>query len=157
VTDRYQPPSAFLQDIVADNIPLAGSPFADANLRKLIALTRDPDRANRDWATMLLAQLETDTPAVREALLEASADEDLYVRGEAVLGLAQRDPSVALPLIQAALDGEFVCLQIFEAAALVAHPSLVAGLRHFADGGEDYVNGWARDALAACQSNAPGS
>lgn len=156
MTDLYVPPSAFLQDIVAEDIPLEGSEFAEANLKKLIALTRDPDRANRDWATMLLAQLERDTPEVREALLTAAADEDLYVRGEAILGLALLDAAAALPLIRAALEEEYVCLQLFEAAAAAPHPSLVEKLRAFADDGDDWIDRHARDALAACERSASG-
>jgi len=145
----YAPPSEFLNAVVRDEVPFLGC-FGEANLARLIQLTRDPDRANRDWATLLLAQLEQDTKEVREALLAAAADEDEYVRGEAILGIAQREPSVALPLIHAALQEETVCLQIFEAAAVVAHPSLIDSLRDFTDG-EDYIDQVARDALAACE------
>jgi len=146
--EGYEPPSAFLKAIIRDEVPFIGS-FGEANVARLIQMTRDPDRANRDWATLLLAQLERDTDEVRQALLTAATDEDEYVRGEAVLGIARRDPSLALPLIDAALQEETVCLQIFEAAAVVAHPSLIASLRDFADG-EDYIDQLARDALAAC-------
>jgi hypothetical protein len=153
MTERYQPPSFFLRDILAENVPLGDDVFGQANLRKLIALTRDEDRANRDWATMLLAGLEPDTPEIRDALLTAASDEDVYVRGEAIVGVARRDPAQALPLLQAALNEEFVCLQAFEAATIVAHPSLVEALRAF-QGGEDPIDGWARDALAACEKAA---
>lgn len=65
--ERYQPPSDFLRGIVADNVPLSGSEFGEANLRLLIEMMRDEDRANRDWATFLLAQQEEiDTPEVRQ-------------------------------------------------------------------------------------------
>jgi HEAT repeat protein len=152
--DRYVPPSAFLQDVLADNVPLGGSIFGDANLRRLIALTRDPDRANRDWATMLLAQLELDTVAVREALLRAATDDDLYVRGEAIVGLAVRDSALALPLIRSALQEEYVCLQIFEAVVRAPDPSLVEALRPFADDGRESIDQLARDAFAACVRSA---
>jgi HEAT repeat protein len=148
--DRYVPPSAFLQDVLDDIVPLGGSIFGDANLRRMIALTRDPDRANRDWATMLLAQMELDTVAVREALFKAATDEDLYVRGEAILGLAIRDPALALPLIRSALQEEFVCVQIFEAVVQAPDPSLVEALRPFADDGGESIDQLARDAFAAC-------
>ena len=133
-----------------DEVPFIGS-FGDANVARLIQMTRDPDRANRDWATLLLAQLERDTKEAREALLAAAADEDEHVRGEAILGIAEREPSAALPLIHAALQEDIVCLQIFEAAAVVAHPSLIDSLRDFTDG-EDYIDQRARDALAACEA-----
>lgn len=145
----YVPPSDFLKAVLRDEVPFIGS-FGEANVARLIQMTRDPDRANRDWATLLLAQLGRDTKEVREALLAAAADEDEYVRGEAILGLAQREPSIALPLIHAALQQETVCLQIFEAAAVVAHPSLIDSLRDFTDG-EEHIDQLARDALAACE------
>jgi hypothetical protein len=102
---------------------------------------------------MLLAQHEVDTAEVREALLSAAADENEYVRGEAIRGLALRDPATALPLIEAALAEDFVCLQIFEAAEVVAHPSLIERLQDFSTG-DDFIDQCARDALAACQSAA---
>jgi hypothetical protein len=150
MAERYKPPSPFLREILAENAPLEGNAFAEANLRRLIVLTTDKDRANRDWATMLLAYVEQDTPEIRQALLAAATDDDEYVRGEAVLGLAARDPAVALPFVQAALQQEFVCLQTFEAAAVVAHPSLIDRLRNFTEGG-DRIDQLARDALVACE------
>jgi HEAT repeat protein len=146
----YEPPSDFLKAIIRDEVPFIGS-FGDANVARLIEMTRDPDRANRDWATLLLAQLERGATEVTEALLAAAADEDEYVRAEAILGVAQREPSLALPLIRAALQEENVCLPIFEAAAVVAHPSLIDSLRDFTDG-EDHIDQLARDALAACEA-----
>jgi HEAT repeat protein len=148
--EGYEPPSDFLKAMIRDEVPFIGA-FGEANLESLIQMTRDADRANRDWATMLLAQLERDTGEIREALLAAAADEDQYVRGEAILGIAQRAPSLALPLIHAALQEDTVCLQIFEAAAAVAHPSLVESLRGFTDG-EEYIDQLARDALVACEA-----
>ncbi|ATY32290.1 HEAT repeat domain-containing protein [Sphingomonas psychrotolerans] len=147
--EGYEPPSDFLKAIMRDEVPFIGS-LGDANVARLIQMTRDPDRANRDWATLLLAQLERDTEEVRQALFAAAADEDAYVRGEAILGIAEREPSLALPLILTALQEETVCLQIFEAAAVVAHPSLIDSLRDFTDG-EDHIDQLARDALAACE------
>ena len=44
VDEGYSPPSDFLCSIVAEDVPLSGSPFAEANLRRLILLTGDPDR-----------------------------------------------------------------------------------------------------------------
>ncbi len=154
MNEGYQPPSHFLKSVLRDEVPFCGT-FGEGNVLRLIGMTRDPDRANRDWATLLLAQLELDTKEVRDALLAAATDDDEYVRGEAILGLAQRDPSIALPLIHAALQEQIVCLQIFEAAAVVAHPSLIESLRDFTDG-EDQIDQVARDALAECEMAARG-
>ena len=67
--ERYQPQSDFLCNIIAGDIPLVGSAFADENLRRLIAFTTDDDFSNRDWAVLLLAQQGIDSPNVRNALL----------------------------------------------------------------------------------------
>ncbi|MFN1208560.1 hypothetical protein ACKXGD_16510, partial [Enterococcus lactis] len=83
---------------------LVGSAFAEENLRRLIAMMRDDDLTNRDWATMLLSQQEIDTPEVREALLNSLADDEEAVRAEALLGLAQRDAKLALPYAITALS-----------------------------------------------------
>ncbi|UYY75961.1 hypothetical protein [Sphingomonas sp. R1] len=95
--ERYEPASDFLKAIIAEEVPLSGSVFADANLGRLISLAQDQDLSNRDWATMILASEEMDTPLVRDALLAALGDKSDVVRAEALLGLARRDPILALP------------------------------------------------------------
>ena len=93
--DRYTPRSEFLNAVAADEVPLGGSEMGAANFQKLIAMTRDDDVSNRDWATMLLSQQEVDTPEVRDALLRAANDEVADVRAEAIEGLAQRDQDLS--------------------------------------------------------------
>jgi hypothetical protein len=110
MNDRYEPESDFLKAIIAEEVPLTGSAFANANMRQLIAMTRDSDVSNRDWATMLLASEEADTPEIRAALMVAAQDENDIVRAEALVGIAQRDRVSALPLVLAALSGEQVSL-----------------------------------------------
>ena len=152
MTERYEPPSDFLKALI-DDAPLIGGEHAEANLRHLIELTRDEHPANRDWATLLLAQQDLDTPDVREALLGAAEDANEYVRAEAILGLAQRDKALALPILQRELSGEFVPLPLFEAASIVAHPSLAPDLRAFAEpSGDDFLDGLAIEALRACEA-----
>lgn len=149
--EPYEPSSDFLKSIVAGQVPLAGDAFAEANLRQLMELTRDPDRANRDWATLLLSQEGGDGPAVRSALLHAASDDDNIVRAEAVLGLATRDPQLALPFVQAALREGTVAIPMLEAAALCAHPSLIADLQAWAEpSDEPFADTLAAEALAAC-------
>lgn len=156
MTTHYEPTSDFLKAVIADDIPLSGSPFADANMRRLIALTQDDDLSNRDWATMLLAQDDADTWEVRQALLAAVADPDAAVRAEALAGLALRDPSVALPFVIEALSGDCVPAPVFEAAATIAAPSLVDLLRPWTEPSDNaYLDDLARQALAACQAGAP--
>ena len=152
--ERYAPPSKFLKALIDDDAPLVGGAHAEANLRRLIGMTSDAHPANRDWATLLLAQQDIDTPDVRGALLRAAGDENEYVRAEAILGLAQRDKTLALPLLQRELSGEFVPLPLFEAASIVAHPSLATDLRAFADpSGDEFLDGLALKALEACEGS----
>jgi HEAT repeat protein len=152
MSERYEPPSDFLKAVVAEEVPLTDGEFADANLHQLIELTHDRNRANRDWAVLLLAQSGSDTPTVRAALLEAANDEDDFVRAEAVLGLANRDREVALPFVQAALKGDAITVPILEAAAICAHPSLIPDLRVWAEpSNEPYTDALAADALTACE------
>lgn len=150
--ERYEPLSDFLKAVIAEEVPLTGGPLAEANLGRLIELTRDPDRGNRDWATLLLSQEGGDAPIVRAALLHAANDEDDVVRAEAILGLASRDPAVALPFVQEALRGEVVTVPMLEAAAVCAHPSLIADLRVWAEPSDEaFADELAVKALAACE------
>ncbi len=156
--EAYEPASDFLKAVIAETVPLSAAEGAEENLRRLIDLTRDADRSNRDWAVLLLAQEEIDTPAVRAALLHAARDEDEVVRAEAVLGLAEREPATALPFVQQALAGQTVTPPMLEAAALCADPSLVEDLRVWAEPSDNpYIDRLAAEALAACQAVAPSS
>jgi len=151
VSERYEPPSDFLKGIIAEEVTLTDGPFAQANFDLLIEFTRDADRANRDWATMLLSQEGGDTLVVRAALLDAARDEDEVVRAEAALGLASRDPGLALPFVQEALRGNTIIPPMLEAAALCAHASLIEDLRVWAEPSDNtFADGLAADALAAC-------
>ncbi|MEU8619910.1 HEAT repeat domain-containing protein [Streptomyces sp. NPDC048623] len=68
----------------------AGHPEAAG---RIAALSRDPDPRVRDWATLALAELPDDTPAVREALAARLTDPDPETAAEAARGLAIRqDP-----------------------------------------------------------------
>jgi hypothetical protein len=153
MTQHYEPASEFLKAVIAEEVPLTGSAFADANMRQLIALTRDHDLSNRDWATMLLASGEADTPEIRAALLSAVKDENYIVRAEALAGMAQRDRALAIPFALEALSGEQVNIAVFEAAALIADPVLVDVLRPWTEASDDeWLDQLAREALAACEA-----
>lgn len=156
MTELYRPASDFLEAVAAEQVPLFGSDFADANLQRLIAMTRDADRSNRDWATFLLSQQDVDTQQVRDALTVSAQDEDDVVRAEAILGLAQRDKALALPFAKIALIGDYGCMPLFEAAALIADPSLVEFLLPWVETSEDdYLDELAREAMLACQHGRP--
>ena len=152
MTNRYEPTSNFLKAVIAEEVPLSGSNFADANMRQLIAMMRDGDLSNRDWATMLLASEEVDTPEIREALLSAANDENDVVRAEALLGIAKRDRKLALPFILNALSGEQASMPVFDAAELIADPVLVEVLRPWTEPSDDvWLDQLALNALTACQ------
>jgi hypothetical protein len=156
MSNRYEPPSDFLRGVMEDEVPLVGGHYAQTNLRRLIDLTRDEHAANRDWATLLLAQQELDTPDVREALRTAASDVSGAVRGEAILGLAQRDKALALPFLQQELGLESVTTSTFEAAALVADPSLLESLLPFsAPSGDDFLDQLVLDTIVACERGGP--
>src|SRR5688572_25079732 len=106
-----------------EEIPIDDTEFGRANLSLLIGLTRDSDRSNPDWATMLLGHNGPQTDEVRDALIRAADDEDQYVRGEAVQALAERDRAAALRLVKRELAKESVCVAVFDAAAELADPS----------------------------------
>ena len=152
MNERYEPASDFLKAIIAEEVPLSGSAFADANLGRLISLTQDRDLSNRDWATMLLASEEVDTPVIRDALLAALRDENDVVRAEALLGLARRDPVLALPFALEALSNDQACMAVFEAAELIADPALADALLPWTEPSDnEWLDKLARDALAACE------
>ena len=154
--DRYEPTSDFLKAIVAEEVPLAGDPTAEANMQHLMAMTRDPDRSNRDWATMLLSQVEADTPEIRAALFAAADDENDVVRAEALLGIAQRDARLALPLALKALSGDRVSMAVFEAVMIIADPILADSVRPWTEPSDNkWLDQLARDALSACEGRKP--
>jgi hypothetical protein len=152
--DRYEPPNAFLKALIDDDAPLTGA-HGESNRRRLMLLMRDGEAANRDCATLLLAQQDLDTDELRQALLAAADDENEHVRAEAILGLAHRDKALALPLIRRELRRERVAVPLFEAAALVADPSLVDDLRDFTVPSDDaLLDELAAKALSACEAEA---
>jgi HEAT repeat protein len=68
----------------------------------LIALSSDPDDDVRNWATFGLgSQTTVDTPEVRNALAARLQEDDDEIRGEALVGLAERgDRRVVAPLLR---------------------------------------------------------
>jgi HEAT repeat protein len=149
--EGYTPTADFLVMVANEEIPLTGSHLADHNLQTLIAYTRDADVSNRDRATMLLAQQAIDTSEIRDALVEATTDDDSCVRGEAIQGLAERDTGVALPILQRELEQDDCAYATFQAARIVADPSLLISLRRWiGKGGKTWIDDEITDAIAAC-------
>ncbi|MFX4086087.1 lyase [Sphingobium yanoikuyae] len=148
---NYEPASDFLKDIIAEEIPLSETGFGAINLRRLIAFTQDENATNQDWATLLLAQTALDTPDVRTALLRAFDDEDIYVSAEALLGVAERDRHLALPLARQALQRDFAPMAVFEAVTIIADASLTDLMRPWVEpSGQDWLDDCAQTALNAC-------
>jgi hypothetical protein len=148
----YTPKADFLVMVANDEIPLVGSVLAAHNLQTLIAYTRDDDVSNRDWATMLLAQQQIDTPEIRTALLAATTDDDACVRGEALQGLAERDPDLVTPLLISELMRDDCAYATFQAARIVADPTLWEHLRPWAGrGGATWIDAEIVDAISACE------
>ncbi|NGO49229.1 ankyrin repeat domain-containing protein [Streptomyces ureilyticus] len=73
---------------------------------RLVALSRDVDRDVRNWATTALAVLDADTPALRDALAALLGDADAEVVAEAARGLAVRQDSRAIPVLERLLAEE---------------------------------------------------
>ena len=151
--DDYFPASDFLVSVMNEEVLFDSSDFGQSNLRLLIGMTKDSDRSNRDWATMLLGQYGPDTEKVRTALIESANDEDEFVRGEAIQALVERDRTAALPLVARELAGNSACFAIFLAAQELAELSLVALLEPYAldKSGPPHINAQIEDALSACR------
>jgi len=68
----------------------------------LVQLSSDPDPDVRNWATFGLgSQVEADTPEIRCALAARLNEEDAEIRGEAIVGLAERgDLQVVAPFLK---------------------------------------------------------
>ncbi|MGW7430717.1 ankyrin repeat domain-containing protein [Streptomyces sp. NPDC054861] len=83
-------------------VPAGHAPALDI----LLALSRDHDSRVRDWATLALAEVPGDTPALREALAARLGDADPDVVAEAARGLAMRqDPRATETLAALLADG----------------------------------------------------
>jgi HEAT repeat protein len=154
--ENYTPSSDFVWMAAHDEVPLAGSAQADANLSLLIRFTKDPDKSNRDWATMALGMYGPDTDVTTAALLAAANDADADVRAEAIHALAKRDPKSAMPLIKRDLQREPCGYGVFIAAGLLADRGLVDLLRRFDfDTASPWIDRDVRAAIAACESETP--
>lgn len=94
------------------------------DIRTLIGLTQDPDQHVRDWATFTLGvQAEVDSPAIRAALWERTADAHAETRTEAIRALACRHDPRAVPLLAGLLDNpEGAHVLTFSAAQIADVP-----------------------------------
>ena len=124
-----------------------------AALDALIALSADPDDEVRNWATFGLgSQATSDTPALRDALVARLEDAHAEVRGEALVGLAERKDPRVLEALRRELQGPNVSgLAVGAAEALgdVSLLPLVLPLRR--PGGDRSFNALVAEAIAALE------
>src|SRR5205085_2509427 len=107
---------------------LLGSTAPEA-IQTLLDLSIDKNNDIRNWATFGLGSLiDIDTPAIREALLGRVKDDVAEIRGEALVGLACRQDSRAIPFIVKELSASTVTSLAVEAAAEAADQTLVPAL-----------------------------
>lgn len=125
MTERYEPKSDFLKNFDWETVPLGGHEFGEVNLRRMIKLMDDEDQSNRDWATFLVARSDANSKELTAALLTNTRDKNADIRCEAIVGLAKRDPSTALPIVTSMLMEQTVYVALFEAAGFVADQSLL--------------------------------
>lgn len=130
----------------------------DAAISALIALTRDVETSVRDWATFSLGQLvATDTPAVRQALIDRLGDGDAEVRIEGLCGLAQRRDPKAFDVLKSICNGPAgdIATGHLKAARDLADPRLLPALEALKETLDDTTDGfWAsclEGAIAACR------
>lgn len=128
---------------------------APAAIDAIIQLSRDTDEDTRNWAMFGLgSQIETDTPEIRAALWVGLADANLEVRGEALLGLAERGDVRVVDALILEWEAGNVSRLSFEAAGKIADSRLIPRLvelrdtRHWAD--HDYLYGYLLEAITAC-------
>jgi HEAT repeat protein len=128
----------------------------DEGMAALIRLTRDTDEQIRDWATFTLAQQDTDSTDIREALWERINDDGGDTRGEALVGLARRKDPRARDLIVGRLSDNPGNLTV-EAAFELGDPGLYPELLRLRDEGwqdRDPRPGVLDDALRSCEPKA---
>lgn len=95
----------------------------------LVELSRDEEACVRDWSTFGLgAQLDLDTPRIREALLARAADLDGDTRAEALDGLVRRHDPRVLPFLLRALQSDQVGSLEVQSARDLGSAELVTSL-----------------------------
>jgi HEAT repeat protein len=110
---------------LAGEQPAATHPAVEALVRRLA----DPDSQVRDWAAFGLGLLdETDSPEIRQALLELLNDPEGDTAGEAAVALALRHDPRVLPVVLAELAHDDVGNLWVEAAGALADPRLLPAL-----------------------------
>lgn len=126
----------------------------DVAIDTLAELSRDNVPSIRSWATFALAISNTDTPAVRDTLLERAGDENRETRGEALRGLAARSDERANELIARELASDEVSSLAVEAAGLSGCADFVPDLERLV--AADPADEAAQVALRLCRGEIDG-
>jgi HEAT repeat protein len=137
-------PDAGVRRAVAQALPsVMGDAFPGDTVRALVTLSADADDDVRDWACFALGtQLsEVDEPEVRNALAARLDDPHDDTRCEALLGLARRRDTRALPVLHERLARENVYSLEIDAAGALGHASLHTLVR-------GHLSGWDEDVVA---------
>jgi hypothetical protein len=75
------------------------------------------------------------------------------VRAEALEGLAERDKELARPLVERELAADACGYGAFQAALIIAHPSLLGGLRNWVGRFEEtWWNDLVGETITACET-----
>ena len=109
---------------------LLGQESAEA-IDVMLLLSCDEDIDTRNWAMFGLGtqQIASDSPDIRQALLKGTSDKDSEIRGEALVGLANRnDSSIVQLIINEWETVEEVSILSIEAAEIVASSRLYSTL-----------------------------
>jgi HEAT repeat protein len=101
-------------------------------IHALIRLSRDSDDEVRNWALFGLgAQIDTDTPEIRNALFKGLNDPGDEARGEAMVGLAKRgDPRVVDSILKE-WEGKMIGILSLQAAETIGDSRLLPHLEGF--------------------------
>jgi hypothetical protein len=158
--DRAIEPLCKLEDHPNSDIRLGvacslGSFEHERAIQALIQLSSDSHEDVRDWATFALgSQIEADTPEIREALFARIHEDNGEIRGEALVGLANRNDPRTLELVRAELNRDYAGSWVLEAAELMGDESLVPLLNELrANWGDENEQCFGREldrAMTAC-------
>lgn len=103
-----------------------------AAIEALLRLAGDADDLVRNWATFGLGSMQdADTPEIRELLWKNLQDRDPEVRGEALVGLAERGDPRATDYLAEHLNADCRVFEL-DAAEKLASPLLLDALRRTA-------------------------
>ncbi len=117
---------------------------SDEIIDRLVALSSDEHPDIRDWATMHIASLKSNSQKVVNALLESLKDRNFDTKSEAIYGLAMRDNKIALPVLKRRLGGVWCNKKDIESAGIYASPKLLPELNTRDKSPNKYLLEWAK-------------